>query len=249
MRNLAINNETTEVLRPLPFLTLTPSNKEMIAMAKSRIANKDKICQVEGCRVKTLAVGYCQRHYAQVRKHGRVSLRTIHDPNEFVFKGDDCVIYIYNRNCKKIAETVIDIDDFQIVKDFKWCLGAYGYVCSGSGGRKKILSRYLMEPIPDGLEIDHADRDILNNRRSTNLRYASISDNKANSFRSDNTSGYKGVIFNKRLGKWSAAVQRHRTPYFLGLFISKEDAALAYNQKALELFGEFAVLNELGGAR
>lgn len=61
--------------------------------------------------------------------------------------------------------------------------------------------------------------------------------------RTDNTSGYKGVSFNK--GKWQASIMKDGHQRHLGYFDAIEDAARAYNQAATELFGAFVKLNEL----
>jgi hypothetical protein len=59
----------------------------------------------------------------------------------------------------------------------------------------------------------------------------------------NNTSGYKGVCWRKDRCKWEVKLRYQRKCYYLGYFISKLEAALAYNKKALELAGEFAWLN------
>lgn len=88
--------------------------------------------------------------------------------------------------------------------------------------------------------IDHVDNDPLNNRRS-NLRLASVSQNTMNQKRSvRNTSGYKGVTWNKRCGKWQASIKRDGKNYHLGLYSDPKEAHEAYKQKAIELHGEFA---------
>lgn len=87
--------------------------------------------------------------------------------------------------------------------------------------------------------IDHIDQDKSNNKIE-NLRPATISHNGANrSIMTTNTSGYKGVSFHKAGKKWRASIKaRH-----IGSFNTKEEAALAYNEKALEEYGEYASLN------
>jgi hypothetical protein len=57
----------------------------------------------------------------------------------------------------------------------------------------------------------------------------------------NNTSGYRGVTWFQN--KWRASIKINSRRIFLGYFISKEDAARAYDRAALEYFGEFAVLN------
>lgn len=56
-------------------------------------------------------------------------------------------------------------------------------------------------------------------------------------------SGYKGVSWNARRGFWIAEVVRLGKRYYLGAFVRAEDAAIAYNTKALELYGSDAYQN------
>lgn len=89
--------------------------------------------------------------------------------------------------------------------------------------------------------LDHKDRNKENNKIE-NLRPASKSLNEANTgLRRNNSSGYKGVAYHKAAKKWRAYLQcKH-----IGLFDTIEEAALAYNQRAFETYGEFAYLNEI----
>jgi hypothetical protein len=59
------------------------------------------------------------------------------------------------------------------------------------------------------------------------------------------TSKYKGVNLNTRSPKkpWKAQIQYQKRKYDLGQHTTEEAAAKAYDAKAKELFGEFAVLN------
>lgn len=89
------------------------------------------------------------------------------------------------------------------------------------------------------LLIDHKDRNTMNAQKS-NLRASTLQQNNQNtSLRSDNTSGYKGVDFEKGKKKYRARIQHKR----IGNFDTPEEAARAYDKAARELFGEYAVLN------
>jgi hypothetical protein len=88
--------------------------------------------------------------------------------------------------------------------------------------------------------IDHRDGNPLNNRWS-NLRLSTYSDNAANRRRMrSNTSGYKGVGFDRRTGKWRALISKDGRLYCLGRYATAEEAHEVYVAKARELFGEFA---------
>lgn len=89
-------------------------------------------------------------------------------------------------------------------------------------------------------KIDHKDRNRDNNRFD-NLRSATVSQNAANCEKqSNNTSGFKGVSWNKNAGKWVASIQCQGVYKYLGLHLTAEAAHLAYCLAAKDLFQEFS---------
>jgi hypothetical protein len=110
-------------------------------------------------------------------------------------------------------------------------------------GRTNIqLHAAIMQP-PEGYEVDHEDGNGLNNVRS-NLRIATRSQNQGNTrLGSNNSSGYKGVYWSKKLQKWVAQIGMDGKLTYLGLYDTAEEAALVYDENAREYFGEFALLN------
>lgn len=54
---------------------------------------------------------------------------------------------------------------------------------------------------------------------------------------------YAGVTRDKKHPSWLASITKDKIKYYLGSFKTEEEAALAYNKKALELYGENARLN------
>lgn len=92
-------------------------------------------------------------------------------------------------------------------------------------------------------DIDHKDGDPSNNCFS-NLREANRSQNTANSRLSDaNTSGFKGVSFNRRLGKWEAYITKNRRRRKLGYFTKKSEAVKVRRAAEAAMFGEFVRTN------
>lgn len=112
------------------------------------------------------------------------------------------------------------------------------YVRSTIRGRTVYLHRFITDA-PPSMKVDHRDTDTLNNQRP-NLRIATHSHNNLNrSFWS--VSGFKGVSFDK--GKYRARIQLNGSEETLGRFASAIEAAQAYDDRAYQLFGEFAWLN------
>lgn len=143
--------------------------------------------------------------------------------------------------------TVIDEDDAERVLQFMWALavmpngGRYARRFIRDGKRKSVvyLHRFILNA-PDGTVVDHKNGDGLDNRRS-NLRLANRSLNRMNTPFTRSPSGFKGV---SRAGeKWDAYITKDGKTTYLGRFKTAELAARAYDQKARELFGDFAHTN------
>ena len=131
----------------------------------------------------------------------------------------------------------------------KWCLQSERYAASRIRGRLWLMHDLIMQwahgNTPAEKAVDHRNRDGLDNRLR-NLRYATASQNNINRAKSQcNTSGYKGVFWHKGAKKWMAQIKYEGRVYYLGLFASKADAALAYNEKAIALANDFACLNRV----
>lgn len=94
--------------------------------------------------------------------------------------------------------------------------------------------------------LDHIDGNGTNNRID-NLRLANAQTNSYNRGKNKNSgsSQYKGVSYNKNSKKWAAYITHNYKRIFLGYFNAEIEAAQAYNQKATEIFGTFAQLNEI----
>jgi len=147
--------------------------------------------------------------------------------------------------------TILDEDDFYRLNNFQWCLkedeDGYASVVRINNQREKgptILSmhREIMNA-PPGRLVDHRDSDAMDNR-SANLRFATPTENSCNRRKKTNTSSqFKGVSFNKRNKKWCARIKYEGKSIWLGSFLSELDAAKAYDEAAKKYHKEFAHLN------
>lgn len=118
-----------------------------------------------------------------------------------------------------------------------------GYVLVSVGGHRYRAHRlawfYMTGTWPER-DLDHRDT-IRNHNAWTNLREATLQQNGANStIRRLNTSGFKGVYWNKQRGKWAAKINPDRRQVHLGFFVKIEEAAAAYVAGATRYFGDFA---------
>lgn len=99
------------------------------------------------------------------------------------------------------------------------------------------------------MTIDHIDFDPGNNHVE-NLRWATANQQAAHQRKRKNTkkpltSKYKGVSFKKTLDRWKSEVTVDNKVVYCELFDHELDAVAAYDRKAKEFQGEFAVLNNI----
>jgi AP2 domain/HNH endonuclease len=143
-------------------------------------------------------------------------------------------------------ETVIDSADVNLVCMSNWCASItprsiYAVRTVRYGEKTKMF--YLHRDIllaPKGMEVDHINCNSLYNRRS-NLRVATTAQNRHNQrIRPLNTSGFKGVSFAAKRGKWRAGICVNNKSITIGYFETKESAHSAYVSAAKKHFGEFA---------
>jgi hypothetical protein len=106
----------------------------------------------------------------------------------------------------------------------------------------RVVAKTFIPNLNNENFVDHIDSNRLNNTVS-NLRWVSSQQNNFNrSISSKNTSRIKGISFNKKKNKWECYICFNYKQIHLGLFDNLDDAKLARQLKAKELFGEF--LNE-----
>ena len=87
--------------------------------------------------------------------------------------------------------------------------------------------------------VDHIDNNRQNNNLK-NLRFATHSQNSQNqSMSKNNTSGTKGVCWNKKMNKWTAQIKINGKTIHLGSYLKKDNAINNRVQRAKDEFGEF----------
>ena len=183
---------------------------------------------------------------ANTRRHDRTTLEVAGMPTLPISLAD-------NKYAIPVGQgyyAIVDAADLPLIADYDWHL-------KESKRGKRVTNRYascwiegkqtgmadLLLPHGSGLVVDHIDGDGLNNTRS-NLRLATPQQNTWNSRRPCHSkSPYKGITREKSTGQWRAQIHDGKRVLILGWFESPEDAARAYDAKAVELRGEFAYLN------
>ena len=126
--------------------------------------------------------------------------------------------------------------------DIAGTLKSHGYLCVGINYNSYRAHRliFLMHKGYLPKTVDHINGDKLDNRIE-NLRAATIGQNQHNrKTNANNTSGYKGVCWNKAQKKWTARITLERKNIHLGYFANVEEAAEVVRKAREELHGDFA---------
>ena len=145
---------------------------------------------------------------------------------------------------------LIDDADFEWLNQWKWSVQknhrrSYAIRSLYEKGKRiaTIRMHRLVMDAPKECETDHINHNGLDNRRN-NLRLCTHQQNMQNQRGNRNTSSrFRGVYFEKIINKWRAQIRCNGIVYHLGNFDNEIDAAVVYDKKALQLFGEFACLN------
>jgi hypothetical protein len=148
---------------------------------------------------------------------------------------------------------LVDPEDYDELSKYKWYAvqsprGFYAARSVGTNrhgiGQKTVRMHQVILKSPEGKFIDHINHNGLDNRKS-NLRFCTIQQNVWNMRKQlgNCTSKYKGVTWRKDIGKWQARIVCNRKVISIGFFDDEKAAAMAYDKKAKELFGEFAAPN------
>lgn len=124
------------------------------------------------------------------------------------------------------------------------CLSSDGYryvrILGDLHAEHRVIYMMFNEVIGRLELIDHIDQNPLNNNLE-NLRKSNHAQNLSNRGKQvNNTSGYKGVILDKRDGKWNARIVVNKKSFALGAYKTPELASEAYKRAAIIHHGEFA---------
>jgi len=143
---------------------------------------------------------------------------------------------------------IVDPDDYFRLSKFKWYVvyGGSTYYAVRTifieGKRHRLPMHRAILKVADSLVVDHINHNGLDNRKA-NLRVATVAQNAWNAERPTGRSGYRGVSFDRRVGKWRVIISCCGKRKRLGYFSDKHEAAKVYDQAAKKYHGKFAILN------
>lgn len=129
---------------------------------------------------------------------------------------------------------VVDDDDFEYLSKYKWQLVNKKYAKTEINGKYTSMHRLILKA-DDNLEVDHVDRNGLNNQKN-NLRQVTRKQNQENRGKDrDNTSGYKGVSFFKPTGRWRGFLNHNGKFISCGHFDTPLEAHKSVEYKRYQL--------------
>jgi len=195
----------------------------------------EAICKHDGCTELAECKGYCGQHYAQFWKYG-YTYNKYNIENNITFKNDYAVLTICNSLGNHIIDTLIDKEDVEKVKKYKWHY--YGKYIDRAD-RKIDLHRYLMNP-PSKYVVDHINHNKLDNRKD-NLRICTVAENTWHHEKyKTNTSGKTGVYAEK--GLWRARIRKNNKIINLGTYKDKEKAICVRMEAEIKLYDSYKPL-------
>jgi hypothetical protein len=146
---------------------------------------------------------------------------------------------------------LIDTEDYDRVRKIKWYPHLVGHTIYARATNLYYIPKHhaklhaLVMRAEPGQIIDHINGDTLDNRKQ-NLRFVSAAENSRNSRRqtfAGKTSKFKGVHWDTSRNRWVAVIAFEGVRSALGVYSDEIEAAKAYDEAAMRLFGEFARTN------
>lgn len=199
-----------------------------------------KECSIETCNSKHYGKGYCQKHYWQFKRTGKVLENTLKDFNVVIEKNNYYEIILVSVKTNKQYTCKIDKEDLEKVKKVgRWFLDKKGYVANNTG-KYTFMHRLIMDAGKE-TQIDHVKtgKKYKRDNRKKNLRVCTSTQNNWNKSKpKTNTSGYKGVCLTKD-GKWVSQICVKGKRIYLGRFDSPEEASKSYQKAAKKYHKEF----------
>lgn len=136
--------------------------------------------------------------------------------------------------------TLVSPVDAPLLVSALWSTGGSSSAQAVINGKVCLLHRLLCPELPEGWVVDHKNGDRLDNRRN-NLRPCTHWQNILNQKKpKNNSSGYKGVWYDKQYGVYRAEIKIRRRKISLGRYKDPKAASDAYEAAAKVYFGEFA---------
>lgn len=206
-------------------------------------AKKNKSCIICGETRNVCGLhgkSYCKRHYNQIYRYGKVIDSTIYDRNEIIVDGDIAKIILKDKDQFVKCESIIDAEDVEKIRDYKWYESAGYCVTKGVDRLNGIdISNVIFNDYRS--KFDHQNHDRLDNRKA-NLRSVTSHQNAMNMGKKcTNKSGVTGVQRqNKNSPRWTAVITYDYEPIWLGVDIDFDKVVIKRLQGEAKYFKEYS---------
>lgn len=149
----------------------------------------------------------------------------------------NAIIRIKNK-LEETFDIIVDENKWHELSKYTWCKTTGGYVQANINNKLIKMHKYLVE----ANMVDHINNNKIDNRLC-NLRVSNYSHNNQNKDHLNKEMKYKGVTKTQNGKRFEAKIRKDDIRYHIGTFDTEEEAALAYNNKVIELYGPSGRLN------
>lgn len=175
---------------------------------------------------------YCNRHYQSMIRYGHPYGKKRKRTCQYVVDGNLLTI-----TTAKGQNIYADAEDLEKLSRYSWCISAKGYAVASINNHVKKMHQYLID-IPDGMVVDHINRNKLDNRR-TNLRICTAKENGRNISSKNKVHGIRKTP----CGKYSVRITADRKERYIGTFSSYAEAVEARHEAEDKYHGEYGYHN------
>jgi hypothetical protein len=153
--------------------------------------------------------------------------------NKYDLSGDYGIGYTTNGE-----PFYFDKEDYELIKNYTWSYNPEKYVQSSPFGKILKMHILIMSP-PKGKVVDHINHITFDNRK-VNLRVCERYQNSINTLTyKNNTSGRKGVYWDKARNKWMVCITANKKTYNLGRYDDFDEAVRVREEAEEKYHKEF----------
>lgn len=193
-------------------------------LLNKKIVKSCEFCEVDSNKEKIVSTkrfggerSFCNTHYYQMVRHGEIK-RTSNWRNEIIEHEDYLEVVLYDKNQNVTGKSMVSKHHRELIENYKWYRKPYpnrytDYVLARDKNGKHLrlhalIAERLLGKAPDGMTVDHKNRDGLDNR-DENLSYKDQTFQNYNQrMHRNNKSGVKGVSWsNLGSGYWAAQLR------------------------------------------
>lgn len=142
----------------------------------------------------------------------------------------------------KGEEFYFDLEDYNLIKEYCWRTAKDNYIVT-KYNNTLIMQHRIITQVSDDYEVDHIYHN-KNDNRKEKLRICTRIENSMNQLiAKNNTSGYKGVYFDKKMNQWCVRINVNKKRIVIGYYADLLDAVEIRKKAEEKYFGEYKCAN------